>query len=60
MNSSEAYIWTKSIIGTLKGILMVTVFIINGLVNDFYIALFFFSTSTIGMFYFYMNPCLDP
>lgn len=60
INSSEGYIWTKSIIGTVKGMLMVSVFIINGLANDFYIALFFFSTSTIGMLYFYMNPCLEP
>jgi hypothetical protein len=60
INSSEGYIWTKAIIGTVKGILMVSVFIINGLANDFYIALFFFSTSSIGMLYFYMNPCLEP
>lgn len=60
INSSEGYIWTKSIIGTVKGMLMVTVFIINGLANDFYIAMFFFSSTTIGMLYFYMNPCLDP
>lgn len=60
INTSEGYIWTKSIIGSVKGILMVSVFVINGLSNDFYLALFFFSTSTIGMIYFYLNPCLDP
>ena len=56
----KTYIWTKTIVGTVKAVAMVSVFIINGLSNDFYIALFFFSTTTIGMLYFYMNPCLDP
>ena len=39
---------------------MTTVFIVNGFINDFYIALYFLATTQIGVIYFYMNPYLDP
>ena len=58
--SPEAYIWARSFISAIKGMLMVAVFCINGFANDFFIACFFFITTTIGYIYFLKNPYQDP
>lgn len=58
--SPEAYIWTRSFISSIKGMLMVTVFVINGLANDFFIGCFFYITTSIGFIYFSINPYQDP
>ena len=58
--SPEPYIWTRTFMGSIKGLLMVSVFVINGLANDFFMGLFFFFTTIIGLIFFCMNPCTDP
>ena len=59
IQAPEAYIWTRTFTISIKGIFMVAVFVINDTPGDFFIALFFWFTSTIGMFYFYCNPYVD-
>ena len=60
INTPEAYIWTRTFMGSIKGLLMVSVFVINGLANDFFMGLFFFTTTIIGLVFFTMNPYSDP
>ena len=55
----ETYIWTRLFIVSIKGIFMVSVFVINDSPNDFFLALFFWFSSSIGMFYFNRNSYLD-
>lgn len=52
VKSTESYMWTRQIMTMLKCMLMMTVFIVNGLANDFFIGCSFFFTPTIGYFYF--------
>lgn len=60
ISTPEAYIWTRTFMGSIKGLLMVSVFVINGLANDFFMGLFFFFTTNIGLVFFTMNPYSDP
>lgn len=60
INTPEAYIWTRMFMGSFKGLLMVSVFVINGLANDFFMGMFFFCTTMIGLVFFTMNPYSDP
>lgn len=60
IQTPEAYIWTKSFIGAIKGMLMVSVFVVNGLANDFYISWFFYTTTSIGMVFFFLCPYISP
>jgi hypothetical protein len=56
IKSPEGYIWTRFIMGSIKGMLMITVFVVNGVSNDFFIGCSFFATSIIGFVYFKINP----
>lgn len=56
----EGFIWARFIIALFKGSVMMMVFIINGVANDFYIGFFFFFTTVLGFFYFLINPYEDP
>ena len=58
--SPEAYLWTRQIMSIVKAMLMMTVFIVTGNSNDFFIAWSFFFTTTIGFFYYTLNPYEDP
>lgn len=57
---SQSFIWTKSIIGSIKGMLMVSVFVINGHANDFFLGCFFWITCSIGMVFFFNCPYINP
>lgn len=46
--------------GSIKGLLTVSIFVINGLSNDFFMGLFFFCSTIIGFAFFTMNPYSDP
>lgn len=56
----EGYIWARNFITKVKGGLMITVFFMEGTATDFYIAWFFFITTSIGYIYFWMNPYRNP
>ena len=60
VKSPEAYMWSRQILTAIKAMLMMTVFVANGLANDFFIGCSFFFTTTIGYFYFVVNPYTDP
>lgn len=60
IETCEAYVWTRSLLTIFKGQLMMTVFIVNGLANDFFIGTSFFITTIIGFIYFKINPYHDP
>lgn len=60
VKSVEAFLWTRVIMTMIKGMLMMTVFVVNGLANDFFIGCSFFATATIGYVYFSLNPFKDP
>lgn len=60
IKTPEAYIWTRLIMGSIKGFLTVSIFVINGLSNDFFMGLFFFCSTIIGFAFFTMNPYSDP
>ena len=60
VKSPESYVWTRQIMTIIKGCLMMTVFVVNGLANDFFIGWSFFFTTAIGFSYFYFNPYQDP
>lgn len=60
VKSPEAYMWTRQIMTMIKAMLMMTVFVINGTANDFFIACSFFFTCLIGNTYFTVNPYIDP
>ena len=52
VKSVEAYMWARTIMTIVKGMLMITVFVCNGLANDFFIGFSFFCTTFIGFVYF--------
>ena len=60
VKSPEGFIWTRYIMSCIKGMLMMTVFIVNGVSNDFFIGCSFFATTIIGYVYFLINPFQDP
>lgn len=60
VQSPEGYIWTTYIVLCFKGMLMIMVFCVNGVVNDFFIGVCFYATTWIGHLYFKINPYQDP
>ena len=60
VKSPEGYIWTRYIMSCIKGMLMMTVFVVNGVANDFFICCSFLFTTIIGYIYFKINPLRDP
>lgn len=60
VKSPEGYIWTRYIMSSIKGMLMMTVFVVNGVANDFFIGCSFYATTLIGYIYFKINPYQDP
>lgn len=59
IRSPEAYIWTHFFIISVKGMFIVTIFVINDLPSDLFLGFFFWISSTIGMVYFNYNPYFD-
>ena len=59
IQTPEAYIWTRSVVTILKGMLMMSVFVVNGLSTDFFIGCSFLCTTTIGYLYFVVNRYKD-
>lgn len=60
LRSIEAYLYTKLILSMFKSAMMMTVFVVNGLANDFFIGFTFLFTTIIGLIYFIFNPFYDP
>ena len=60
VKSPEAYVWTRQIMTIIKAMLMMTVFVVNGLATDFFIGCSFFFTTIIGYAYFVINIYIDP
>ena len=59
VRSPEAYIWMRLFIISVKGMFMVSIFIVNDLPNDLFLGFFFWVSSTIGLVYFNYNPYFD-
>ena len=59
IKSPEAYIWTRTLMSIVKGAFMVSIFVINGQANDFFLGLFFFMTTICGFVFFYICPFAD-
>ncbi len=57
---STVYIYSKMFLVLVKGMLMMTVFVISGEGNDLFNGYFFFVTITVGYVYFSTNPFRDP
>ena len=53
--SPEILIWAAIMLKTFKGWFTVTVFIVNGTSNDFYIGMFFLITAFLGSVYYYFD-----
>ena len=56
----EMFVWSAIMIKTFKGWFTMTVFILNGTTNDFYIGIFFLFTSCLGGFFFWLNDTKRP
>lgn len=60
IRAPEAYIKVKLIMSILKSALMMVVFVVNGLANDFFIGFTFLLTTIIGCYYFTHLHFYDP
>ena len=58
--SPEILIWAAIMLKTFKGWFTVTVFIVNGTSNDFYIGMFFLITAFLGSVYYYFDNVRKP
>lgn len=60
IKTPEAYFWTRQALSVIKAVFMMTVFVLNGVANDFFIGCTFLYTTVIGYNYFLVNPYQDP
>ena len=60
VDSPETFIWATIMLKVIKAWFTVTVFVLNGTANDFYIGVFFLTTSSHGAMYFYIDSTKRP
>ena len=60
IDSPEILVWASIMLKTFKGWFTVTIFVVNGSANDFFIGAFFLATSLLGAVYFSFDNTLPP
>ena len=59
-DSPETLIWASIMLKTFVGWFTVTVFVLNGTSNDFYIGMFFLLTTLCGSAYYFFDNTRKP